>query len=133
MTEKSGSKRNMKTKKFNYRSVILIVLAVFAGGIFFVLRQQKSSQDSVEPALLEIGRPAPDFTLPGLDGKLVRLSDFRGKVVLVNIWATWCRPCLAEMPSMEKLYQQLKGETFEILAGQYRYVRSCRRRPIYGK
>ncbi len=65
---------------------------------------------------LEAGKPAPSFALPGLDGKIVHLSDHRGKVVLVNIWATWCRPCVDEMPSMEKLYQEFKDRDFEILA-----------------
>ena len=62
------------------------------------------------------GVPAPSFTLPGLDGKMVSLADYKGKVVLLNIWATWCPPCVEEMPSMEKLHQELKGETLEILA-----------------
>ncbi|MBW1903150.1 MAG: TlpA family protein disulfide reductase, partial [Deltaproteobacteria bacterium] len=44
------------------------------------------------------------------------MTDYRGKVVILNIWATWCAPCVAEMPSMEKLYQELKDEGFEILA-----------------
>jgi peroxiredoxin len=60
--------------------------------------------------------PAPDFTFPRLDGKMVSLSDYKGKVVLVNIWATWCPPCVDEMPSMEKLYRKFKGKNFEILA-----------------
>jgi len=47
---------------------------------------------------------------------MVSLSDYKGKVVFLNIWATWCPPCREEMPSMEKLYQKLKGEDFEILA-----------------
>jgi thiol-disulfide isomerase/thioredoxin len=47
---------------------------------------------------------------------MVSLSDYRGKVVQVNIWATWCPPCVDEMPSIEKLYQKLKGGNFEILA-----------------
>ena len=47
---------------------------------------------------------------------MVSLSDHRGKVVLVNVWATWCPPCVDEMPSMEKLYQALKDDNFEILA-----------------
>ena len=59
---------------------------------------------------------APDFTFSGINGKMFSLSDYRDKVVLVNIWATWCSPCVDEMPSMEKLYQKLKGEKFEILA-----------------
>jgi thiol-disulfide isomerase/thioredoxin len=58
---------------------------------------------------------APDFTFPGINGKMFSLSDYRDKVVLVNIWATWCSPCVDEMPSMEKLYQKLKGEKFEIM------------------
>jgi peroxiredoxin len=60
--------------------------------------------------------PAPNFTFPGLDGKKVSLADYKGKVVLLNIWATWCAPCVAEMPSMQKLYQELKHEDFELLA-----------------
>lgn len=66
--------------------------------------------------MIEDNLPAPDFTFPGLYGKMVSLSDCVGKVVLVNIWATWCPPCVDEMPSMEKLYNKFKGEKFEILA-----------------
>ena len=63
-----------------------------------------------------IGTVAPDFEVNDLDGGLVRLSDHSGDVVLVNIWATWCLPCLQEMPSMERLYQKIGGDGFEILA-----------------
>ena len=65
---------------------------------------------------LKPAKAAPDFALPDLDGKLHRLSDYRGKVVLVNFWATWCPPCRREMPSMERLLQQLKGQPFVVLA-----------------
>jgi len=106
----------METKKFDYRAIIIVALAVVAGVVLFALKQKKTSVRSFEPAGLETGRPAPDFRLPGLDGNMVSLSDYRGKVVLVNIWATWCPPCVDEMPSLEKLYQQLKAENFEILA-----------------
>ena len=62
------------------------------------------------------GKPAPGFRVSDLDGKPVTLDTFKGKVVLLNVWATWCAPCREEMPSMERLYQQMKGEPFEIVA-----------------
>jgi peroxiredoxin len=60
--------------------------------------------------------PAPNFTLFGLADKMVNLVDYKGKVVLFNIWATRCPSCVEEMPFMEALYQELKDEDFEILA-----------------
>ncbi|MBI4636671.1 MAG: TlpA family protein disulfide reductase [Candidatus Rokubacteria bacterium] len=70
---------------------------------------------------LELIRPsrataATDFTVPGLTGQTLRLSDFKGKVVLLNFWATWCPPCKEEMPSMERLYRRYKDKGFTILA-----------------
>lgn len=62
------------------------------------------------------GYEAPDFTLPDLQGRSHRLSDFRGKVVFLNLWATWCPPCREEMPSMEALYRRLKDRGFVVLA-----------------
>ncbi|MBF0564260.1 MAG: TlpA family protein disulfide reductase [Nitrospirae bacterium] len=63
-----------------------------------------------------IGHAAPDFTLRSLNGEKITLSSLRGKVVLVNFWATWCEPCQEEMPSMNKLYNLLKDRGFVILA-----------------
>jgi cytochrome c biogenesis protein CcmG/thiol:disulfide interchange protein DsbE len=59
---------------------------------------------------------APDFAVPDLAGQAVRLSAFRGQVVLVNLWTTWCPPCREEMPSMERLYQRLKDRGLVLLA-----------------
>ena len=59
---------------------------------------------------------APDFTLPDVDGRPVRLRELRGKLVLLNFWATWCPPCRLEMPSMERLYQTFKQTEFAMLA-----------------
>ena len=62
------------------------------------------------------GARAPDFTAVDMAGNQARLSDYRGKVVLLNVWATWCPPCREEMPSMQRLYQVMEGTDFEILA-----------------
>ena len=59
---------------------------------------------------------APDFAVADLEGRAVRLSALRGRVVLVNLWTTWCPPCREEMPSMERLYQRLRGRGLELLA-----------------
>lgn len=62
------------------------------------------------------GKPAPVFELPDLEGNRVSLENFKGKIVFVNFWATWCPACKYEMPSMEKLWQNFKNEDFIILA-----------------
>jgi cytochrome c biogenesis protein CcmG, thiol:disulfide interchange protein DsbE len=62
------------------------------------------------------GRSAPNFTAFDLQGAVRTLDDYRGKVLLVNVWATWCPPCQEEMPSMERLYREIGHEDFEILA-----------------
>jgi peroxiredoxin len=62
------------------------------------------------------GGPTPELELADLAGKEHRLADYRGSVVLVNFWATWCVPCREEMPSIDKLRSSLKGKPFEVLA-----------------
>ena len=59
---------------------------------------------------------APDFTLKDLNDEDVSLSSYRGKLVFLNFWATWCGPCRVEMPSMQVMYEALDGYDFEILA-----------------
>ncbi len=60
--------------------------------------------------------PTPDFTLPDPAGKKISLKDFRGKLVFLNFWASWCLPCREEMPAMERLYKEFKDKNFVILA-----------------
>jgi len=64
----------------------------------------------------QTGFSAPDFTLKTLEGKSITLSDLRGKAVLVNIWASWCPPCRAEMPDIQKAYQTYQSKGFIVLA-----------------
>ena len=103
-------------RKLSLRPLMLIVLILVGVGIIVLLQTKDSSFNLSGKPRLGKGVPALNFTFPGLDGKKVSLADYKGKVVLLNIWATWCPPCVEEMPSMEELYQKLKAEDFEILA-----------------
>lgn len=103
--------------------IITIVVGMFGWAIYdFVIKSEKSMvpESSIEdkndedenekevdqPVIgLERGDLAPDFELETLDGDTVRLSDFRGKRVMLNFWATWCPPCRAEMPDMQRFHE----------------------------
>ncbi|WP_010529640.1 redoxin domain-containing protein [Lentibacillus jeotgali] len=77
-------------------------------------KSDKLNEDSgSDETGLEVGDMAPDFKLETLEGEEVSLSDYRGQRVVVNFWATWCRPCRAEMPDMQKFYED---KDVEILA-----------------
>ena len=71
---------------------------------------------SIKRGLPTMGSVSPAFQLIDLNGNQITLSDYRGKVVLLNFWATWCAPCRVEMPAMETLYQDLQKEGLEVLA-----------------
>lgn len=63
-----------------------------------------------------LGQAAPEFSLNSMDGKTHRLSDFRGKVVLLDFWATWCPPCRASTPALGRLHKKMAGKNFAILS-----------------
>jgi cytochrome c biogenesis protein CcmG, thiol:disulfide interchange protein DsbE len=67
------------------------------------------------PPVGEVTKPAPEFALPGLDGSNVRLSDYRGKIVLVNFWGTWCEPCKDETPALQAAYTKLRDRGLVII------------------
>jgi len=96
-------------------SLIVVVLLLVGGSLY--LGSASSSRPAYEPVqAVAVGDKAPDFQLRDTKGNPVSLSSLSGKVVLVNFWATWCPPCRAEMPSMEKLNQAMTGEDFVMLA-----------------
>src|SRR6266498_4854477 len=80
---------------------------------------------------LRVGMPAPNFSLPDLQGKTQRLTDYRGKVVFLNFWATWCKPCKEEMPSMQVLWDNLKNQDFMMLAVSMDRVTTTKDIPSY--
>jgi peroxiredoxin len=88
--------------------IITAVLAFFGASIFAM-----SGTPSKEHIKKQI---AYDFSLPNVAGKQVKLSSFKGKVVFLNFWASWCPPCREEMPSIENLFKKMKGKNFQILA-----------------
>lgn len=85
----------------------VVILAAFFGAGFVV---------RARTAPVEIGFRAPEFTVTDLDGRQVSLSQLRGEVVFLNIWATWCPPCREEMPSMQRLYEKLGPEGLRMVA-----------------
>jgi len=91
------------------------LLVTGLGWIWLSAAPQNSTTNGKIPAP-QSGFLAPDFNLKTLDGQNVRLSDFRGKVVLVNIWASWCTPCRAEMPAIERVYQNYREQGLIVLA-----------------
>jgi peroxiredoxin len=76
----------------------------------------KAGAGSTGEVAPRIGYKPPNFTLQDLQGRAVELESFRGKVIFINFWATWCVPCRVEMPAMEGLYQEFKDKDFVILA-----------------
>lgn len=79
-------------------------------------KYEKAKNPEKLPIGLKIGERAPEFTLKDLNGKTISLSDFKGKRVLLNFWASWCPPCRAEMPYMERIYQNYKDDGIAIVA-----------------
>ncbi len=117
---------------------ILVVLGVVGGFILLLTVEKPPQETPIAPAVeerdgaakqevasllkgLDLIRPsraqaAKDFTVPSPNGKTLRLADYKGNVVFLNFWATWCPPCKEEMPAMERLYQRYKDKGFVVLA-----------------
>ncbi len=95
--------------------IVVLVVAVTVAALL-VARFRSSRRTSAAVALLSSsGQMAPDFGLESLEGKTVHLSDFRGKAVLLNFWATWCQPCKIEMPWFEQLQKQYGPQGLQVI------------------
>ena len=112
----------MKMLGRGFLCVALLLLAL-AGSVdgFFHRKKESASVSQDHFKKLGIERPekriiAPGFTLEDLSGKRINLKELRGKVVFLNFWATWCIPCRQEMPTMEKLHREFKGQGLEVVA-----------------
>lgn len=105
------------------RLTIWVLSVVCAGAV--LLGPTPSARGEHEPPiqLFDKRKAVFEFSLPDLKGNPVNLKDFRGKVVFVNFWASWCVPCREEMPSMERLYQKYKGTGLVMLTVNYRESR----------
>lgn len=99
----------LRIKRYNGLFLCLLCLLFFLVGCENLAGLKKGVR-------MEIGKPAPDFALMDATGNTWKLSSLKGKVVFVNFWATWCKPCREEMPSMEALNKVLAGKPFQMLA-----------------
>lgn len=90
----------------NRRALFFAAIAALVG--FAITRSH--------PSPVQLGKPAPSFQLANLSGQAVSLKDYRGKVVLLNFWATWCPDCRQEIPTLQAMYDKLHAKGFEVVA-----------------
>jgi len=100
-----------------FYGMLMIGIGLIAVGItlFMLLNTATASSDDLSTVPAQVDFPSPDLNLTDLAGNPVSLNDYSGNVVLVNLWATWCPPCKAEMPSLETFYKNHKAEGFVLI------------------
>ncbi|MGE7621628.1 thiol-disulfide oxidoreductase ResA [Viridibacillus sp. NPDC096237] len=99
-----------KKKRFYVRTLILAILVAAIGYTIYTT----ATKDEIP--LLKVGAEAPDFSLVDLDGQTHRLSDYKGKGVMLNFWGTWCKPCKKEMPAINDQYKAFKDQGIEVIS-----------------
>ena len=101
--------------------VILYILILIAGASWIILSANTTNAATDKMSAPQAGFAAPDFTLKTPGGEEYTLSELKRNAVLVNLWATWCPPCRAEMPTIEKIYQEYKDQGLAVLAVDMTY------------
>lgn len=100
-----------ESKGWRLSSVVTLLLGLFAiGAIVWIIVSPGQDEASPQKARLAIGEEAPDFEVTNTHGNKVALSDYKGKVVVLNFWASWCEPCVKEMPLINEVYQSNRSD-----------------------
>ena len=97
--------------------LLYLLLTILVAVVIYRVQTPVDSQVKIKSQVgLEVGMQAPDFTLRNLNGNLEGLSEFKDQVVVLNFWATWCEPCLEEMPAFETLYRRYRSQGLTVIA-----------------
>ena len=114
---------NLPPSRVRFFAMLLMGLGFISFGVVLGIFLRNNDLAATTPTIedfsavpAKVDYAAPDLILEDLDGNTVSLKDYLGSVVLVNLWATWCPPCRAEMPAIEKVYQEYKDQGFVVLA-----------------
>ncbi len=117
-----GSTAGQGVGRWRRLAMALVVVAILAVALFAIRGQSGGGVEAtiVAAGHAEVGHTAPDFTTPALNGGTVRLSSLRGKVVLINFWATWCTACQDEMPAIQQVWDRYHSRGLEVVAVDFR-------------
>lgn len=110
--------KSIQSPRIRVFALMSMGLGFLATGVMFfmLLDQQAASTQDFSTVPAKVNFPAPELTLKDLSGAQASLHDYRGSVVLVNLWATWCPPCREEMPTLQTFYQKYREDGFVLIA-----------------